>query len=351
MRRLPESLTAAYVAQMGLFPAPGQWTYDDYARLPDDGWRYKAIQGELYMGAAPRPAHQRVIRRMILVTGAAGKTGKAVIHALAQANQAVRAWLHRPEQTEGLPIADSIVGDLEDPRLWPAACSGVDALYLICPNMHPRELKIGKLALQSAQAAGISLFVYHSVLHPQTEEMPHHWQKLRVEEEILRSDLPFTILQPCAYMQNILAYRTQIAASGRYAVPYTIYARFGLVDLADVAQVAARVLSESDHAGAIYELAGPANLSSAEVAQALSSHWQRPIQAIQAPLDEWERSARATGMPSNAIRSLGAMFRYYDRYGLLGNGNVLSWLLGRRPTSFAQFVEREFSGCGGAALV
>ncbi len=56
---------------------------------------------------------------------------------------------------------------------------------------------------KSSQETALSHFVYHSVLHPQTEEMPHHWQKLRVEESLFRTHLPFTILQPCAYMQNL----------------------------------------------------------------------------------------------------------------------------------------------------
>ena len=279
---------------------------------------------------------------MILVTGAAGKTGTAVIQALSQANQPLRAWLRRAEQAEGLPVTDTVVGDLEDARLWQDACRGVDALYLICPNMHPRELQIGSLALQAARSAGVSRFVYHSVLHPQTAEMPHHWQKLRVEEQIFRSGLPFTILQPCAYMQNVLAYRESIAATGQYAVPYDIQARFALVDVADVAQAACRILTESCHAGAIYELAGPDNLSSAEIARALADHLQRPVQAVQAPLVEWERSASAGGLPTAAIEALAAMFRYYDRYGLVGNGNVLGWLLGRSPTSLTQFAARAF---------
>lgn len=279
---------------------------------------------------------------MILVTGAAGKTGKAIIHALARAGQPLRAWLRRAEQAEGLPGVDTIVGDMEDARLWREACRGVDALYLICPNMHARELQIGRLALQAAQAAGVSRFLYHSVLHPQTEEMPHHWQKLRVEEEIFRSRLPFTILQPGAYMQNILAYREPITRAGQYAVPYDIHARFALVDLADVAQAAARVLTEAGHAGAIYELAGPANLSSTQIAQTLADHLKRPVEAVQTPVDEWERAAIAGGMPSAVIDSLAAMFRYYDRYGLAGNGNILGWLLGRRPASLSQFVARAF---------
>ena len=277
---------------------------------------------------------------MILVTGAAGKTGRAVLDALAQTGLPSRAWLRRPEQAHDPPAIDTVVGDLADARLWKEACLGVDALYLICPNMYPRELEVGRMAVEAARLAGVKRFVYHSVLHPQTEEMPHHWQKLRVEEEIFRHGLPFTILQPCAYMQNVLAYLDGFATTGRYVVPYNIRKCFSLVDLNDVALAAARVLTEDGHDGAIYELAGPASLSSEEIAQTLASQLQRPVEAVETELEMWECSASASGMPSATIGYLAAMFRYYDRYGLTGNGNVLGWLLGRRPTSFAQFVTR-----------
>ncbi len=277
---------------------------------------------------------------MILVTGAAGKTGRAVLEALAQTGQPARAWLRRSEQAHDLPATDTVVGDLADARLWKEACIGVDALYLICPNMYHRELEVGRLAMEAARTAGVKRFVYHSVLHPQTEEMPHHWQKLRVEEEIFRGGLPFTILQPCAYMQNVVAYLDDIVTKGRYVVPYNIRARFALVDLADVAQAAARILTESGHGGATYELAGPANLSSEEIARAFSHRLQRPVEAVETQLEKWESSASASGMPFETIEYLAAMFRYYDRYGLIGNGNVLGWLLGRPPTSFSQFVTR-----------
>ena len=280
---------------------------------------------------------------MILVTGAAGKTGSAVIQALARTGRPVRAWVRRPEQAQELPSVDSISGDLEDSRSWEEACRGIGALYLICPNMFPREIEVGRLAMKAALHAGIRRFVYHSVLHPQTEDMPHHWQKLRVEEEIFRSGLPFTILQPCAYMQNVLGYRERIEAAGQYTVPYSVQARFALVDLSDVALAAARILTESGHNGATYELAGPVNLSSEEIAQTLTDHLRRPVTAVQTSLDEWERTASASGMHSGTIQALVAMFRYYDSNGLIGNGNVLGWLLGRRPTSLSQFAARTFS--------
>ena len=281
---------------------------------------------------------------MILVTGAAGKTGKAVLDALAKTDRPARAWLRRPEQAQDVMAETTVVGDMEDSSLWREACSGIEALYLVCPNMHAHELQIARMAMRAAHRGGVKRFVYHSVLHPQTEEMPHHWQKLRVEEEIFRSGLPFAILQPCAYMQNLLAYREQIESGGIYPVPYSVRTRFALVDLADVALAAARILTEEGHVGAIYELSGPASLSSEEMAQTLADRMGRKVEAVQTPLDQWESAAAAAGIARESIRSLSAMFRYYDSHGLVGNGNVLGWLLGRRPTSFKQFAARTFSG-------
>ena len=94
--------------------------------------------------------------------------------------------------------------------------------------------------------------------------MPHHWQKLRMEEALLESGLEFTILQPCAYMQNILTGWQKIT-KGEYIIPYQVQTRISMVDLQDVGEVASNVLTEQGHENAIYELSGPEPLSQADV--------------------------------------------------------------------------------------
>ena len=280
---------------------------------------------------------------MILVTGAAGKTGRAVIAALATRRAAVRAFVHRPEQAEiveRLGAWETVVGDMADRESMSQAVDGVRAVYHICPNMHPGEVALGQLAMEVARAAGVTHFVYHSVLHPQTEAMPHHWRKLRVEERLFESGLPFTILQPAAYMQNVSAYWERIVREGVYPVPYAVDAPLSLVDLEDVAQAAAIVLTEEGHEGAVYELAGPEALTPRDVAQEVGRQLGRPVRAEAVPLETWQRNARAAGLGEEAVDALLKMFRYYDRYGLVGNPRVLSWLLGRPPTAFADFVAR-----------
>jgi NAD(P)H dehydrogenase (quinone) len=229
---------------------------------------------------------------------------------------------------------------MRDPATMDGATRGVRAVYHICPNMSPDEVAIGRVVTRAARAAGVERFVFHSVLHPQTEEMPHHWQKLRVEELLFETGLSCTILQPAAYMQNLLAYWPRIVEEGVYAVPYAVDTKLGMVDLEDVAAAAAIVLTEPDHAGATYELVGNEVLTPAQVAAVLEELLGRAVRAEAVPLDTWERGARASDLGDYSVQTLLQMFRYYERNGFWGNPHVLGWLLGRLPARFEDFVRR-----------
>jgi len=280
---------------------------------------------------------------MILVTGAAGKTGRAVISALVTKEEQVRALVHHDEQTKfvkSVGAEESVVGDMRDANTLARAAQGVRAIYHICPNVNPDEVLIGKTAIAAAQAAGVEHFVFHSVLHSQTEAMPHHWNKLRVEEALFESQLPYTILQPASYMQNVFGGWQGVVEKGVYVVPYSLGCRLSMVDLEDVAEAAAAVLTEPDHLGATYELAGPEALTPTQVAEVLSRNLKRPVRAEQIAFDAWARQAQALEMKTHQIEALLTMFRYYDRHGLWGNPRVLEQLIHRAPTTFDAFVQR-----------
>ncbi|BAJ62608.1 SDR family oxidoreductase [Anaerolinea thermophila] len=286
---------------------------------------------------------------MILVSGAAGKTGLAVTRALSTRGKRVRAWVRCEayrQRALGQGAAEVVVGDLRNPQDWQNALHGVEAVYHICPNMSPDEESIAAAMLEElCRLEGVQL-VYHSVLHPQVEAMPHHWAKMRVEERIFASGVPFTILQPSAYFQNLLAFRQSILEQGCLSIPYSVQARLSMVDLQDVAEAAAQVLCEDGHAGAIYELAGPQPVSHEQVAQSLSRLLRRPIQAQTIPLEDWVKQAQRAGMSAYAVETLAKMFAYYDAHGLIGNARVLTCLLGRAPVSLEEFLSREFSSQG-----
>lgn len=282
---------------------------------------------------------------MILVTGAAGKTGRAVIEALAGRGEPVRAFVRREEQAgavQAAGAAEVVAGDMIDPATFRRAAEGVRAIYHIAPNMNPDEVAMGQNALDAGQAAGIERFVYHSVLHPQVEAMPHHWNKMRVEERVFASGLDFTILQPTAYMQNVLAQRFGMVERAVYLVPYPAETRISLVDLRDVAEVAARVLREDGHRGATYELCAAAP-NQTEIVAALNEVMSREIFLSTITAAKWKSGAAPGGrLSAYAIDALAAMFEYYAAHGLTGSPNVLRWLLGRAPTDFETFARREF---------
>lgn len=277
---------------------------------------------------------------MILVTGAGGKTGKAILKSLSKA-ESVCAFVRREEQVSAVKTMGAekvVVGDLRDESAIRLAMEGVRGVYHICPNMSPDEEGIGKLVIEEARRAGVERFVYHSVLHPQTEKMAHHWAKLRVEEMLFESGLPFTILQPAPYMQNLLAGWKSVVEDGVLRVPYSVEAKFSFLDLEDLAEAARIVLTEPGHANAVYELAGTHPTSHAEAAEIFRRVLGRDVRAEKQEIGEWR--LRAGGLSEYAVENLVKMFEYYDRWGLTGNPNVLRWLLKREPASIEAFVVR-----------
>ena len=280
---------------------------------------------------------------MILITGAGGKTGKAVIKALVARGATVRAFVrsHAHEATlKAIGVAEIVIGRMDDADSVARAARGAEAIYHICPNVSPHEMAFAKTLVIAATQIAVPRLVYHSVLHPQIEAMPHHWAKLRVEEMLFSSTLDVTILQPTAYMQNSLAQWNLMTREGLYRVPYPVETRLSLVDLDDVAEAAALVLLDAGHSGATYELVGAAPLSQIEIAQTFGRALKRPVLAAAESIEDWDRRARGTGLDDYARETLIRMFQAYARDGLRGNSNVLGWLLGRPPNSLAAFAAR-----------
>jgi len=279
---------------------------------------------------------------MILITGAGGKTGKALVRALSKVEN-VCALVHREEQIavlKSLGAEKIILGDMRDDDAIRYGMQGVRAVYYICPNMSPDEVITGKLVIGEARKAGVEHFVYHSVLHPQAEKMSHHWVKLRVEEMLFESGLPFTILQPAPYMQNLLAGWKSIVEEGVLRVPYSVESKFSFVDLEDIAEAATIILTEGNYLNATYELAGMLPMSHVDVAEIFGRVLNHDVQAEKEEIKSFAARLRAGGLNEYSLKNLVRMFEYYDQWGLVGNPNVLRWILKRAPTSVESFVER-----------
>ena len=282
---------------------------------------------------------------MILVTGAAGKTGRTITKALTDQGFDVRAVVHKDDQIsqmEEIGAKEVVVADLLDEEKLDPAFFRTSAIYHICPNMHPQEVEIGHLMINLAQKNHLKHFVYHSVLHPQVEAMPHHWKKMKVEEQLFRMTIPFTILQPAAYMQNVLGYLDDMLKTGEYKIPYSTSSKSSMIDLHDLADVVVKVFSETGHEYAIYELAAPGSLSGLDIATGVGAVTGKLILARAIDKKDWEKNAKKSGLSAYAVDTLLKMFNYYEENEFVGNPNQLTWLLGREPTSFEEFFKNYY---------
>jgi uncharacterized protein YbjT (DUF2867 family) len=264
-----------------------------------------------------------------------------VVGALVRSGRQVRAFdiASDVEQLAGAGVADVMVGDLLDPADLHRAVEGVSVVVYIGPPMHPREVEMGHGVVSAARHAGVEHFVQFSVTHPQLELLLNHQAKLEVERCVLLSRMPFTILQPMHYMQNIDV--GQVVAERVLSQPYSLDTRLDHVDLEDVAEVAAKVVGDPHHHYATYELCGRDFRNAHELARIIADEAEQEITVKQIELP---------GPPTPGIipseeddHRHDAMFRLFDhygRYGITGNPNVLGWLLGRAPTGFDQYVRR-----------
>lgn len=279
---------------------------------------------------------------MILVTCAGGKTGKAIISALAAAGLPVRAMVRQPASAaavEALGAAEVICGNLESAADVSDAVAGVDAVYYIAPNMNPRERAIGDIMIAAAGQSGVSRFVFHSTLHTQLEALPHHWERHFVEQSLINSGLPFTILQCGSYMQNMMPAWQRMLETGVHRMAYDVDAPMSLVDLEDICEVARTVLTEDGYLNGVFELAGPA-ITLTGKAEILSRIVGKEIRAEKEPLDAFLEHGKALGFNDYTLQMMARMFPYYDEHGLVGSPKILGWLLGREPTNFESFVRR-----------
>ena len=282
---------------------------------------------------------------MILVTAANGNQGKRLTPKLLSAGHDVRACVQSQASADhlrALGVHDVIVGDLADPAVVERAVEGVQKVYHIGPTVHPAERAMGFAMVDAARAVGVRHFVFSSVLHAITTDLIQHEIKRDIEEHLLSSGLAFTILQPANYM---LPHRlVSVFEQDVFRLSWSLDRRQSMVDLEDVTDVAASVLADSErHAAATYELVGSGHFTAHDIGRALSDVLGREIGVEEMDMNAFIRARFGPekgdlDYQARVIRAIGARYSSHD---FLGNPNVLTWLLGRPPTSFEDFVRRE----------
>ena len=279
----------------------------------------------------------------ILLTAANGRTGRAVLQALANRSADVKVFLRDEAQWRALNdlgATSFALGDMEDASTINAAVATVDTIIHIGPPMHPNEVEITTRFIDAALSHGVSRFVYYSVMHPLRRAVRHHRLKLDAEETLIESGLPYSIVQPMRYMQHLGLIWNKVLETGIHAMPFNIDVQFNVADLRDLAEATAIVATNPGHLYATYELAGPEPLSQRDMAAVISRVLGREIRAEALSLEQMEKNARAAGASDDRVTQMLTMNSHYNQFGFRGNPNVLRWILGRAPNTFENYVKR-----------
>src|SRR5215467_1831870 len=233
---------------------------------------------------------------MILITGASGSVGRAVLAEVARSGQKHRAMYRSKEEAAKAPAGtDAVIADFSDKSSMAPALRGVETVYLVCSPI-PDLVKLEGNAIEASEAAGVRRIVLNSALgagdYPKSFPSWHR----KVEDKLRSTRLSWTILRPNSFHQNTVMYyapsiRTQGVFYGSLGD-----SRMSYVDVRDVAAAAAITLTANGHSGKTYELNGPEALTSTQIADKIAKHSGRAVKYVDIPM-EAQRKAMLDIMP------------------------------------------------------
>ncbi|MFI7679966.1 NAD(P)H-binding protein [Actinophytocola sp. NPDC049390] len=255
---------------------------------------------------------------MILVAGATGNVGGALVRELATRGAPVR----------GLSRSGEFRGDLNDPPSLRPALAGVSAVFML--SGYPPEI------FTEARDAGVRHVVLMSGGSAETGDRSNAVARYMIDtEDALReSGLAWTILRPRTFMSNALQWAGQVRA-GVVRAPWPDVA-VAAVDPADIAAVAAVALTEPGHEGREYRVTGPEPLRPADRVRLLGDALGRAVRYEAQPDDE-ARAEMSAQMPQEYVD---AFFSFFSD-GKLDESQVfptVAEVTGRAPRTFARWA-------------
>ncbi|MGK2909489.1 MAG: SDR family oxidoreductase [Sphingobium sp.] len=276
----------------------------------------------------------------ILVLGGTGKVGAHLVRLLLERGQSVRVLVQNPDRAALVPASAQVyVADVVgDPKGARAAFHGIDAVFMLnAPTLN--ETVEGLMVVAMAKEAGVPRFVYqssHSLGH--LHKVPHLGSKLAIEEAVRSSGMRYTIISPNHFFQNDEYSRDALLRDNVYLNPMGAIGCWR-VDVRDIAEAAAIILTTDGHDGQDYGVSGPRNLTGPECSAIWSNTLDRPIH-YETDIGKWQDLIRPFAA-TWVVEDLGALFQTLVQSGMLSNDaelDVLTNLLGRAPRRYEDYV-------------
>ncbi len=285
--------------------------------------------------------------KTILITGANGKVSSGIFAALKGSGHKLRALVRSVEKgaafaKDGVEIH---VGDLEKPWTLAPAFAGADAVWILTSN-GPRAPEQNSSAIWAARQAGAKHVVRMSAVGA-AHDAPTINSRLHAlsDSELAASGIPFTILKPHFFSQNLLMAAKSVAAEG---VMYLALGdgKMGYIDARDISEFAAKVLTTPGHEGKSYTPTGPASLTAHQVAAAIGEAVGKPVKYVPVPVEAARQAMGQMGMDDWAQNMMADYFNAYSRnWGDFVTDDIQK-VMGKPPRSIADFA-RDFAGAFG----
>jgi uncharacterized protein YbjT (DUF2867 family) len=206
--------------------------------------------------------------------------------------------IRNPEKAEsiaGLGV-EAVIGDLAQPRSLDVALEGVTAALLVSPlDPHQAELQ-GNFVDAAARAGQVHVLKVSGLGTALDSPVRSGRWHAQIESHLEESGLPFTHLRPLFFMQNVLRFAPTIRSHGEF-VGALKHGKVAMIDVQDIAAVAATVLTTSGHTAKAYVLTGPEALAYGDVAERLSRIVGRAVTYRDVSLEVIAERLRASGMP------------------------------------------------------
>lgn len=274
----------------------------------------------------------------ILVTGATGNVGREVVRSLQAMGRPVVAAARDERGTQDVPGEDTetVHFAFGRPKTFPAAFEGVDRLFLMRPPQISDVERYLFPVVDYAREVGVRHIAFLSLLGVERRRfMPHY----KVEQHLAGSGMPYTLLRPGFYMQNLnTTHRKEIRKRDEITVPAG-KSKTSFVDVRDIGAVAARVLTGSGHGNQAYELTGPEALDYYQVADVFTEVLGREITYLNPSIPRFIYIQHRLGVPLPFILVMVGLYTA-TRF---GSGERVTpdvkRVLGRPPISIRQYVE------------
>jgi uncharacterized protein YbjT (DUF2867 family) len=233
------------------------------------------------------------------------------------------------------------VGDLEKPWTLGPAFAGVDTVWILAPP-GPRAPEQCSNALWAARQGGAKHVVRMSAFGA-AHTAPTINSRLHAlsDAELVGSGIPFTILKPHFFMQNLMMAAQSVAQQG--AMYFALAdGKMGLIDSRDISDFAAHVLTTGGHEGKTYTLTGPASLSMHQIAAAIGNAIGKTVAYVPVSVDDARQSMAQMGLDDWMVNLMCDYFTAYSgNWGDLVTDDFQR-VTGKAPRSIEQFA-RDFA--------